>query len=85
VIVQAIGPEPETDPIIGPIEFPLATTPTQTGRRLLRRIGRSFSHDAQPTDRQRLARQQAVDRVHEGELSAVDAEWWRSRRRRTSR
>ena len=83
VIVQAIsGPEPETDPIIGPVEFPAEITSQENGRRLLRRIGRSFSHDAEPTDRQRLARQQAVDRVHEGEVLEVDAEIRRSRRSR---
>jgi len=74
VIVQAIsGPEPETDPIVGPVEFSQTITPAQTRSRLLRRIGRSFSHDDQPTDRQRLARQQAVDRVHEaGSLELPD-------------
>ena len=82
VFVQAIGPDPETDAIIGPIEFPLANTPAQTGRRLLRRIDRSFSDDAQPIDRQRLARQQAVDRIHEGELLEMDAKLRRARRQR---
>jgi len=74
VIVQAIsGPEPETDPIVGPFEFSQVITPAQTRPRSLRRIGRSFSHDDQPTDRQRLARQQAVDRVHEaGSLELPD-------------
>jgi hypothetical protein len=74
VIVQAIsGPEPETDPIIGPVEFPAEITSQGTDRRLLRRTVRSFSHDAQATDRQRLARQQAVDRVHEaGSLELPD-------------
>jgi hypothetical protein len=67
VIVQAIsGPEPETDPIIGPVEFPVEISSQETGRRLLRRIGRSFSHDA-TAHHERLPREQAVDRVHEAE------------------
>ena len=83
VIVQAIsGPQPETDPIIAPVEIPQASTSPGTRPRLLRRIGRSFSDDAQPTDRHRLARQQAVDRVHEGELLEIDAKLRRARRRR---
>ena len=83
VIVQAmIGPEPEIDPIIAPVEIPQASTSPGTRPRLLRRIGSSFSHDAQPIDRHRLARQQAVDRIHEGELLEIDAKLRRARRRR---
>jgi len=89
LIVQAIGPQSETDAITGPIQFPQEVASAETGRRLFRRIGRSFSHDAQPTDRQltdrhRLARQQAVDQVHEGEFLDMDTEWRRARRRRVS-